>query len=128
MIPSGMRGLFAGLATAKIRRSALSPFALPCLYITVPLILCLAIIPEKLQLYVFLLAAAPVSLFSIAALILLLFDRDRLHTEEHLEKRQAMELVESKSDGLIIEAVDLVDIVNPDPSPKKLLENSKEDV
>jgi len=90
--------------------------------------LCLAIIPEKLQLYVFLLAAAPVSLFSIAALILLLFDRDRLHTEEHLEKRQAMELVESKSDGLIIEAVDLVDIVNPDPSPKKLLENSKEDV
>lgn len=127
MIPEGMKGLFEGLATARIRRSALSPFAMPCLYITIPLILSLAIIPEKLQFYVFLLALAPIVLFAIVALFLLFFDRDRLHTEEHLEKRQAMEIVESKSEGLIIEAVDLIDMVNPEPSPKSLLDNSKED-
>jgi len=127
MISAGMKGLFEGLATAKIRRSALSPFAMPCLYITVPLVLSLAIIPEKLQFYVFLLAIAPVGLFSIVALFLLFFDRDRLHTEEHLERRQAMEIVESKSEGLIIEAIDLVGMVNPDPSPKNLLVNSKEE-
>jgi len=126
MIPPGMKGLFEGLATAKVRRSALSPFAMPCLYITIPLVLSLAIIPESLQLYVFLLAIAPVALFAIVALFLLVFDRDRLHTEEHLERRQAMEIVESKSEGLIIEAIDLVDMVNPDPSPKSLLGNSKE--
>lgn len=126
MIPVGIKGLFEGLATAKVRRSALSPFAMPCLYITVPLVLSLAIIPEKLQFYVFLLAITPVGLFAIVAIFLLFFDRDRLHTEEHLERRQAMEIVESKSEGLIIEAIDLVDMVNPDPSPKKLLGNSKE--
>lgn len=126
MIPSGMKGLFQGLSTAKIRRSALSPFLTSCLYITVPCIFSLAIIPEKLQLYVFFLALSPVALFSIISIFLLFVDRDRLHTEEHLERKHAMEIVESKSEGLLLESVDLVNMVNPEPSQKALPNDSEE--
>ena len=126
MIPNGMKGLFQGLSTAKIRRSALSPFLTACLYITVPCILGLSIIPEKLQFYVFLLASSPIVLLFIVSIFLLLFDRKRLHTEEHLERKHAMEIVESKSDGLVIEAIDLVNMVNPEPSPKALPHDSEE--
>lgn len=120
MIPDGMKGLFQGLSTAKVRRSALSPISQLCLYVTVPCILSLAIIPEKLQIYVFFLATIPLALFVVVSIYLLLFDRDRLHTEEFLEKKQAMEIVESKSQGLMVKEVDLVNIINPDPSPKAL--------
>ena len=89
-----------------------------CVSVTVPCILSLAFIPEKLQVYVFFLAIAPVALFIFVSLILLFFDRDRLHTEEHLERRHAMEIVESKSEGLLVEDVDLVNILNPEPSTK----------
>lgn len=126
MIPNGMKGLFQGLSTARIRRSALSPFVTSCLYITVPCALSLAIIPEKLQFWVFLLSASPVVLLFIISIYLLFFDRDRLHTEEHLERKHAMEIVESKSEGLILEAIDLVNMVNPEPSRKALPHDKEE--
>ena len=127
MTPNFMRGLFQGLSTAKVRRSALAPFSTSCLYITVPCILSLCIIPERLQFYVFFLAIAPVALFGIISLFLLFFDRDRLHTEEYLEKKHAMEIVESKSEGVVLKANDLVNMVNPEPSSKKLIAYESEE-
>ena len=120
MIPDGMKGFFQRLSTVNVKRSALSPFIQLCLPITVPCILSLAIIPEELRMYVFLFATAPFILFVLVAVFFLFFDRDRLHTEEHLEKKQAMEIVESKSHGLETNASDLVNMVNPEPSFKAL--------
>ena len=126
MTPNFMKGLFQGLSTAKVRRSALAPFLTSCLYITVPCLLSLAIIPEKLQYYVFSLAIVPVALFAIISLHLLFFDRDRLHTEEYLEKKHAMEIVESKSEGLTLKANDLVNMVNPEPLMKTIPHDAEE--
>lgn len=68
--------------------------------------------------------------FTIAGLFLLFFDRERLHTEEHLERMHAMEIVESKSQGVELNPVDLVNIINPDQDLKQLpsvSESVKED-
>jgi len=62
----------------------------------------------------------PVILFSIASIFLLIFDRERLHTEEHLERKHAMEIVEAKGQGLKLNPVDLVNMVNPAPDQNKL--------
>ena len=126
MTPDFVKGLFQGLSTAKVRRSALAPFSTASLYITVPCVVSLAFVPEPLQVLVFGLAAAPVALLSIGSLFLLFFDRERLHTEEYLERKHAMEIVESKSDGVMLEASDLVNMVNPDHSPKALPSSEEE--
>lgn len=59
-------------------------------------------------------------MFGVASLFLLFFDRERLHTEEYLERRQAMEIVETKTQGVILSPVDLVNMVNPSPEAKRL--------
>lgn len=120
MIPDSIKGFFQGLSTVNVKRSALSPFIQACFWFSLPCLLSLAIIPEEFRFYVSLLATVPVLLLFIVTLTLLCIDRDRLQTEEHLEKRQAMEIVESKSDGLETNASDLVNMVNPEPSPKAL--------
>jgi len=56
----------------------------------------------------------------IAGLFLLLFDRERLHSEEHLERKHAMEIVEAKGQGLMLNPVDLANMVNPAPEKEKL--------
>lgn len=70
--------------------------------------------------------ALPLVVFSIAGLLLLSVDRDRLHTEEHLERKHAMEIVEAKGQGLMLSPVDLTNMVNPlpDPNTKKLSNSS----
>jgi hypothetical protein len=64
--------------------------------------------------------ATPIAIFSIAGLFLLFFDRERLHTEEHLERKQAMHIVEAKGKGLLLNPLDLADMVNPAPETKKV--------
>jgi len=118
--PKFMKGLFQGLSIVKIRRSALSPFLNACLFITIPCCIIAALCPVPLRYWVFSSAAVPLVLFSIASIFLLVVDRDRLHTEEHLERRQAMEIVEAKGQGVMVSPVDLVNMVNPSPGPKQL--------
>ena len=66
--------------------------------------------------YLCIFAAIPILLFAAAALVFIFTDPDRLHTEEHLERRQAMEIVEAKGQGVLMNPVDLVDMINPYPT------------
>jgi hypothetical protein len=122
-----LKALFEGLATVKIRRSALAPFLSACLFVTIPCFVIGAFCTEPLRYYVVGLGAVPLLLFAVASMYLLFADRDRLHTEEHLERRQALEIVETKGRGLVLTAVDIVNMVNPEPERKKLTDGSQRD-
>ena len=115
-----MRGLFQGLSSVTIRRSALAPFLFACLFITVPSYIIAAMSSAPLSFLILGLGSLPVIFLGIASLTLLFKDPDRLHTEEHLERKQAMEIVESKGEGVLLNDVDLVNMVNPSPVSKKL--------
>ncbi len=122
--PKLIKSLFQGLSTIKIKRSALSPLLQLCLTVTLPCVI-LALLGAWFELlpiayYIFGLGAIPVVLYLMTTIFLLIFDRDRLHTEEHLERMSAMQIVEAKGQGLIMDPIDLVNIVNPTPTPKKL--------
>lgn len=119
--PSLIRGLYQGLSVVKIRRSALSPFLTACLLVSIPCFFIGVFCRAEYAKMIFFVGTIPLALFAFAALFLLFFDRERLHSEEHLEKKQALEIVETKTHGLQLNPVDLVDIVNPAPDMKKLL-------
>jgi len=127
--PRLLRGLFEGLSTVNIRRSALSPFLSACLFVTIPCCIIAAFCPVPLRYWVFGAGAVPICLFSIASIFLLIFDRERLHTEEHLERKHAMQIVEAKGYGVLLSPVDLVNMVNPAPDTRKLgAETGREEV
>jgi len=118
--PRILKGLFQGLSTVHIRRSALSPFLWACLFISVPCYIIASVAQTPLCYWTFGLGSVPIAVFMIAGLFLLFFDRDRLHSEEHLERKHAMEIVEAKGQGLMLNPIDLANMVNPAPEQKKL--------
>ena len=120
-----LKALFEGLATAKIRRSAMAPFLTACLFVTIPCFVIAVFAAEPLRYWILGLGAIPLIVFAIASIFLLLFDRDRLHTEEHLERKQALEIVEAKGRGMVLAAVDIVNMINPEPEKKKLSTGSQ---
>lgn len=119
MSPGFLKALFQGLATVKIRRSALTPFLTSCIFLTVPCFVIASFCPETLRYWVLGLGAIPLVLFAVASMFLLFCDRDRLHTEEYLERRHALEIVEAKGQGVLFTPVDLVNMVNPHPETKQ---------
>ena len=118
--PKVLKGLFQGLSTVHIRRSALSPFLWACLFISVPCYVIAGFGSAPLCYWTFGVGSVPIAVFMVAGLFLLFFDRDRLHSEEHLERKHAMEIVEAKGQGLMLNPVDLVNMVNPVPEEMKL--------
>ena len=118
--PRFLKALFQGLSTVHIRRSALSPFLSACLYISIPCFVISAFSPSPLRYWILGVGATPIAVFSVAGLFLLIFDRERLHSEEHLERKHAMQIVEAKGEGLLLNPVDLANMVNPVPEMKKL--------
>ena len=125
--PVFLRALYRGLAEVKIRRSALAPFLTACVFVSIPCFVIAAFSTGDFQLWILCVGVLPLGLFAVASLFLLLFDRERLHTEEHLERRQALDIVESKSQGVLLGAVDLANMVNPVPELKKLPDAREEE-
>jgi hypothetical protein len=122
-----LTAFFRGLASVKIRRSALAPFLSYCLYVSLPCFVISMSSAPPLQYIILAFAAIPVLLFVIASLFLLFWDRDRLHTEEHLERKHALEIVEAKGQGLPLNPVDLVHVMNPYPEISKIPDASSDE-
>lgn len=118
--PKFLRAFFQGLSTVKIRRTALTPFLSACMFISVPCFVIAGFCSSPLCYWVLGLGGIPLALFAVASMFLLVFDRDRLHTEEHLERRHALDIVETKGEGIMLSPVDLVNMVNPQPETKKV--------
>lgn len=122
-----MTGLYRGLSTVKIKRSALAPFSQACALVSVPCFVLATFASTAIAHWLVIAGFVPLALFSVASLVFVTCDRDRLHTEEHLERRQAMDIVESKGQGILLGAGDLVDIVNPDDNRRKLRAGTAEE-
>ena len=69
-------------------------------------------------------AVVPVGVASFGFLFLLLFDRDKLQSEEFQLKKQSLELIQDKGDLEAIDAMTAVLIENPNPL---LIEDSEGD-
>jgi hypothetical protein len=94
-------------------RSALNPALWMCGIVSVPSACIAALVPEP-RWWLIALAVTPVAMTTIGFLYLLLFDRDRLQSENYQIRKQTLELIEQKGDLAPIEATTIEVIANPD--------------
>lgn len=94
-------------------RSALNPILWLCAIVSVPAAAFLAW-TDNPPLILTYLAAMPVGAALFGFLFLLLFDRDKLQSEEYQLRKSYLEMVEQKGDPAAIEAARIDIIENPD--------------
>ena len=104
-------------------RSALNPALWMCGIVSIPAACLAALLPPPPPWWLVTLAITPVAVTTIGFLYLLVFDRDRLQSENYQIRKQTLELIEEKGDLAPIEASTIEVIANPDypqlASPKK---------
>ena len=100
-------------ASALTVRSALNPVLWLCGIVTVPAVLIASVVPSS-PWWLVALACTPVALAAIGFLFLLIFDRDRLQSENYQIRKQTLELIEQKGDLEPIDASTIEVIANPD--------------
>lgn len=98
----------------KLRvKSALNPVLWLCVFVTIPCLLIgsqLTIIPD----WLIVLAFIPVGLAALGFLFLLIFDRDKLQSEEYQIKKQSLELIREKGLEFPIDPTSINSIANPE--------------
>jgi len=97
-------------------RSALNPVLWLCAIVTLPIIATLGFATDK-PWWLVSIAAAPVIVALGGFVFLLLFDRDKLQSEEYQIRKRSLELIEQKGDLKAVDAMSAILIENPD-TPK----------
>lgn len=100
-------------------RSALNPILWLCAIISIP---CVILIPffKTFQGFLFALAASPVFAAILGFFILLIFDRDKLQSEEYQLRKHTLELMQQKGQALPSPIAN-VNVIPP-PEQEKLVE------
>lgn len=93
-------------------KSALNPILWLCGIITVPSIVALGFTSTPAW-WMILLAFLPVGTAIFGFLYLLLFDRDKLQSEDYQIRKRSLEMIEQKGDDHPSLAVDVFTIANP---------------
>lgn len=106
-------------------RSALNPILWLCAIVTVPALLATPFIGRP-PLWLIALICSPVAAAILGFLFLLLFDRDKLQSEDYQIRKQSLELIQQKGDkeALVID-VDAVEAI-ANPERKSIETKSKE--
>jgi hypothetical protein len=102
-----------GSVSALNVRSALNPALWLCGIVTIPALVAspwFANVPDWLIVIAFI----PVTVASLGFIFLLLFDRDKLQSENFQIRKQSLELIEQKGDLRPIDATTIEAIANPD--------------
>jgi len=96
-------------------RSALNPILWLCALVTIPA-LCISPFLDSPPNWLVLLICAPVLAAILGFLFLLLFDRDKLQSEDYQIKKRTLEIIEQKGDSapMLIEPSSLDVIPKPD--------------
>jgi len=96
-------------------KSALNPILWLCAIITIPSLIAVPFIDET-PIWLIILIIAPVLTSVVGFLFLLLFDRDKLQSEEYQLKKRSLELIQNKGQDkpMIVEAKEIEAIVNPE--------------
>jgi len=94
-------------------RSALNPVLWLCGIVSAPSMISLSFSTTQ-PLWLIVIASAPIFVALAAFIFLLLFDRDKLQSEEYQIRKRSLELIEEKGNPQAIDAVSAVVITNPE--------------
>lgn len=101
-------------AGGKLRvRSALNPVLWMCAIVTVPCVIIAALYKPPPPSWLIGIACAPVVAAFIGFIFLLLFDRDKLQSEDYQIRKRSLELIQEKGDAIPIAATSIEAISNP---------------
>lgn len=104
---SSLKDRFAGRfaeAGGRLRvRSAVNPALWPCAIVTMPCVL-LAVRMEKPPLWLIIVLIVPVCTFAVGFVYFMLFDPDKLQSEDYQLKKMSLELIREQEKGGAIEA------------------------
>lgn len=104
-----------GDAGGRLRvKSALNPVLWLCGIVTVPLIALGTMIPGGPPPWLLVLASVPVVLASVGFMFLLIFDRDKLQSEDYQIRMRSLSIIESKGGAIPLKVTSLEAISNPD--------------
>ena len=102
-------------------RSALNPILWLCGIVTVPCTI-ITVQTDDSPVWLAWLAAAPVVAAIIGFLYLLIFDRDKLQSEDYQIRKQSLELIQEKGESFPVNPASIEKISNPElPEPRKAL-------
>jgi len=93
-------------------RSALNPVLWMCAIVTIPCLI-VAAFCQTTPKWLVLIACAPVVTTVIGFLFLLLFDRDKLQSEDYQLRKKSLELIQEKGDSIPIATASIEAISNP---------------
>lgn len=94
-------------------RSALNPILWLCALVTIPVI-CIITRYTFAPNWLIAIAVAPVGCAIFGYLFLLIFDRDKLQSEDYQIRKQTLELIQEKGDKFPILGTSIQAIANPD--------------
>jgi len=95
-------------------RSALNPALWLCAIVTIPAIAASTFGARAVPTWLIVLAYAPVACAVLGFAFLLLFDRDKLQSEDYQLRKQSLDLIQQKGDAFPITPTSLDAIANPD--------------
>lgn len=104
----------AGDAGSKLKvKSALNPALWLCAIVTIPGIFIIAIYYKEPPLWLMLIVLLPVIIAVVGFLFLLLFDRDKLQSEDYQIRKKTLEIIQEKGDSFPMVATSFDAITNP---------------
>lgn len=107
-------------------RSALNPMLWLCAIVTVPCTI-ITIQTDDPPVWLGWIAAAPVVTAIIGFLYLLVFDRDKLQSEDYQIRKQSLELIQEKGEAFPVNPASIEKISNPYlPEPRKSIKGDSD--
>jgi hypothetical protein len=94
-------------------KSALNPILWLCGIITVPCVAVLSYLEPPTPIWLVILAFIPVCCAAIGFLFLLIWDRDKLQSEDYQIRKKSLELIQQKGDALPVVSSSIEAIANP---------------
>jgi hypothetical protein len=95
--------------------SALNPVLWLCAIVTIPSLIISSML-TSIPLWLICLICSPVAIASVGFIFLLLFDRDKLQSEDYQIRKKSLEIIEQKGDkhALMLRTDSVNAIANPD--------------
>lgn len=105
-------------------KSALNPALWLCAIVTIPTLLIISRQNSEPSLWIILIAITPVVCAAVGFFFLLIFDRDKLQSEDYQIRKKTLDIIQEKGDKFPVVAASIQAIANPDLS--KLPSGTKE--
>jgi hypothetical protein len=95
-------------------KSALNPVLWQCAIVTTPLLLVCILSNYKISFWIGLIISAPVLEVVFGFVFLLIYDRDKLQSEDYQIRKKSLELIQEKGDRFPVLETSIQEIANPE--------------